>query len=131
MDRLATTTVDDAPQVVAPDGSDVRVLLATGRGSMARFELAPGRASRAVRHRTVDEIWFVLEGRGEIWRRSGPEESVTPLGPDVCLTIPVGTAFRFRSLGPDPLRIVAVTMPPWPDDAEAEAVADAPDWPGL
>ena len=128
MDNPATTTLEDAPLVVAPDGSDVRVLLATGRGSMARFELAPGRASRAVRHRTVEEIWLVVEGHGEMWRRSDPDDTVTPLEPGVCLTIPVGTAFRFRSLGPEPLAVVAVTMPPWPGDAEAQPVDDAPDW---
>src|SRR6478735_3879479 len=101
MDRLADTTVDAAPRVVAPDGSNVRVLLATGRGSMAQFELAPGGTSRAVRHRS-----------GEMWRRSGPDEAVTALEPGVCLTLPVGTAFRFRNLGATVLRIVAVTMPP-------------------
>ena len=41
----------DTPDAVAPDGSDVRVLLRLGRGSMARFELAAGRVSRAVAHR--------------------------------------------------------------------------------
>ena len=128
MDRLVATTVSDAPRVVAPDGSDVRVLLATGRGSMARFELAPGRTSRAVRHRTVEEIWFVIAGRGEMWRRSGPEETLTPLETGVCLTIPVGTAFRFRSFGPETLAVVAVTMPPWPGDGEAAAVGDGPEW---
>ena len=38
------------PDAVAPDGSDVRVLLRLGRGSMAHFELAAGRVSRAVAH---------------------------------------------------------------------------------
>ena len=55
--------------MVAPDGSDVRVLLSLGGGSMAHFELAPGRVSAAVVHRTVEEIWYVLAGRGEMWRR--------------------------------------------------------------
>jgi hypothetical protein len=41
------------PDAVAPDGSDVRVLLRLSRGSMAHFELGAGRVSRAVAHRTV------------------------------------------------------------------------------
>jgi mannose-6-phosphate isomerase-like protein (cupin superfamily) len=42
--------------------------------------------------------------------------------PGVCLTIPAGTAFHFRSVpGTGPLEVVAVTMPPWPADSDAEA----------
>jgi len=33
---------------------------------MAHFHLPAGQVSRAVRHRTVEEIWFVLSGRGEM-----------------------------------------------------------------
>ncbi len=44
-----TMQLPDVPDVVAPDGSDVRVLLRLGRGSMAHFELAAGRVSRSPR----------------------------------------------------------------------------------
>ena len=108
---------------MAPDGSQVRVLLATAGGSMAHFELAEGATSLAVRHRTVDEIWFVLGGRGEMWRKLGDVEAVVPLEAGVCLTIPLGTEFQFASLGPGPLTAVAVTMPPWPGPDEAVRVA--------
>jgi len=106
----------------APDGSDVRVLLGLRGGGMAHFELGPGKTAKAVRHRTVDEIWYVLTGRGEMWRRGGSQEEVTVLSPGVCLTIPVGTEFQFRSSGHEPLGIVGVTMPPWPGPDEAVLV---------
>ena len=35
----------EAPDVMAPDGSEVRILAATGRGSMALFTLPPGAVS--------------------------------------------------------------------------------------
>jgi hypothetical protein len=35
---------------IAPDGSDVRILLGLSGGGLAHFELAPGRTSRAVAH---------------------------------------------------------------------------------
>ena len=41
----------------------------------------------------------------------------------MCLTIPLGTHFQFRSLGPEPLAAVAVTMPTWPGPDEALPVA--------
>jgi len=123
MPAFATKRLPDAPDVVAPDGSDVRVLLQLPGGSMAHFELATGGTSRAVVHRTVEEIWYFVSGRGEMWRRQGLREEVVAVGPGVCLTIPVGTQFQFRALGDDPLAAVAVTMPPWPGDDEAHEVS--------
>lgn len=108
-----------ARDAVAPDGSDVRILLQLARGSMAHFELPPGQTSTAVTHRTIEEIWFFLAGRGEMWRKQGEREETVPVEPGVCLTIPVGTHFQFRSFGYEPLSAVGVTMPPWPGEDEA------------
>ena len=54
---------------IAPDGSEVRVLCATPRGSMALFTLTPGMVSKAVAHRSVEEIWYFTRGSGRMWRR--------------------------------------------------------------
>jgi mannose-6-phosphate isomerase-like protein (cupin superfamily) len=107
---------------LAPDGSEVRILLGLERGNMAHFELAPGETSTAVAHRTVEEIWYVLGGEGEMWRKQRDREEVVPLQVGVCLTIPQGTHFQFRSFGPEPLAAVAVAMPPWPGKEEAYKV---------
>jgi len=122
MTDFETKRLPLTPDVVAPDGSDVRVLARTERGSMAHFEVAPGRASAAIRHRTVDEIWFVLSGRGEIWRKQGGREDIVAMEPGVSVTIPVGTHFQFRASGDTALEAVGVTMPPWPGEAEAVPV---------
>jgi mannose-6-phosphate isomerase-like protein (cupin superfamily) len=108
---------------MAPDGSDVRVLLALASGSMAHFELKAGMISRAVSHRSVEEIWFVVSGRGEMWRRQAEREEVVVLEPGVCLTIPAGTHFQFRASDTEPVAALGVTMPPWPGDEEAVAVS--------
>ncbi len=110
---------------VAPDGSDVRILLGLKGGGMAHFELPPGQTSTAVAHRTVEEIWFFLTGRGEMWRKQNGREDVVPVEPGVCLTIPLGTRFQFRSFGYEPLAAVGVTMPPWPGEGEAYEVEGA------
>ena len=114
-----TKTLPADRTVVAPDGSDVRVMLGLAAGGMAHFEIAPGEVSIAVRHRTVEEVWFILAGRGEMWRRQATDETTVDLVAGVGLTIPLGTEFQFRSHGPGPLTIVAVTMPPWPGAGEA------------
>lgn len=108
-----------APDVLAPDGSEVRILVSTARGSMAHFRLQPGQVAQAIVHRSVDEVWYVTSGRGRIWRKSGDTESITELFPGLSLTIPVGTFFQFRCDGTEPLDIVGVTMPPWPGADEA------------
>ena len=122
MSEFATMRLPAQPTVQAPDGSDVRVLLGLAGGGMAHFALAPGQVARAVTHRTVEEVWFVVEGRGEMWRRQGGREEVVALVPGVCLTIPVGTAFQFRAAAGEALAAVANTMPPWPGEDEAGPV---------
>lgn len=116
-----------APDAIAPDGAEVRVLCATTRGGMAVFTLAPGVVARAVAHRTVEEIWYVTRGRGRMWRKSDEREDITEIGAGVSLSISVGTHFQFRCDGDEPLEAVAVTMPPWPGDGEAYPVAGV--WP--
>ena len=110
------------PDAVAPDGSDVRILPGLGGGTMAHFELAPGETSIAVVHRTVQEIWFFVGGRGEMWRAHDEREEVVEVEPGIALTIPVGIRFQFRALGSAPLAAVGVTMPPWPGPDEAVRV---------
>ena len=107
---------------LAPDGSEIRLLSSTGRGSMVHCTLNPGEVSLPVAHRTVEEVWYFLEGTGQVWRRSGDDERVVDVAPGVSLSIPVGAHFQFRTTGDDPLRILIVTMPPWPGEDEAYRV---------
>jgi mannose-6-phosphate isomerase-like protein (cupin superfamily) len=105
--------------VTAPDGSGIKVLTRTNRGSMAHGTLAPGSTSLAIRHRTVDEIWFTLIGEAQIWRKIGDVELITTLTPGTSITIPLGTSFQFRTMGDEPFEFIMCTMPPWPDADEA------------
>jgi mannose-6-phosphate isomerase-like protein (cupin superfamily) len=116
-----TTTLGAAIDAVAPDGTAVRLLLSVAGGSMAHFELPAGGVSHAVTHRTVEEIWFVVSGRGEIWRNQHGAERIASLGPGTALTIPLGTAFQFRAETDSTLTFIAITMPPWPCMDEALA----------
>jgi mannose-6-phosphate isomerase-like protein (cupin superfamily) len=96
-------------------------LVARPGASVAHFQLAAGEVSIAIRHRTVEEIWYVLGGRGRMWRRHDQHEAVVVLETGTCLTLPVGTVFQFRADGPGPLSALGVTLPPWPGDGEAVA----------
>ena len=116
---FSTKSLPSQRDAVAPDGSDVRLLLRLKGGSMIHFELAPNRISKAVTHRTVEEIWYFVGGRGQVWRKQNGQAAVVDAYPGVSLTIPLGTQFQFRSFGDKPLAAIAVTMPPWPGEGEA------------
>lgn len=120
---FSTTTLAQARVERAPDGSTARVLARLPNASMAQFELGPGRVSRAIVHRTIDELWYVVGGRGELWRRWRSQEETVALAPGVCLTIPCGTEFQFRALGTEALRVLGVSLPPWPGEDEAAPAA--------
>jgi mannose-6-phosphate isomerase-like protein (cupin superfamily) len=119
----------DEPTATAPDGSDVRVLVSSPRGGLAHFEFPPAQTSPAVRHRTVDELWYFVAGRGQMWTSTSGTDAID-VQAGVCVSIPVGTAFQVRSSGDLPLAAVAATIPPWPGEGEAEIV-DGPWEPSL
>ena len=112
---------------MAPDGSEVRLLAVLSRGSMAHFRLPPGGVSRAIHHASVEELWYFVAGRGQMWRKDESGESIIDAYPGLSLDIPVGTHFQFRAADDQPLEAVGVTMPPWPGPDEAIFVAGA--WP--
>src|SRR5260221_135343 len=113
---MDTKIANKTPDVIATDGCEVRVLCATSRGGMALFTLAPGMVARAVAHRTIEEIWVVIRGRGRMWRKAGEREDVVELAPGVSVSLPTGTHFQLRCDGDEPLEAVAVTMPPSPPE---------------
>ena len=112
---------------LAPDGSEIRELIALGGGSMAHCTLPVAGVSAAVRHRTVEEIWYVLRGRGQLWGRRDHREEVVDLAPGVSVAIAQGMHFQFRNTSDEPLTFLLVTMPPWPGAEEAVRVEDH--WP--
>jgi mannose-6-phosphate isomerase-like protein (cupin superfamily) len=120
--EFQTRQLPPARDAVAPDGSDVRVLLQVRGGGLAHFELAARQTSVAIRHRSVEEIWYFLRGKGEMWRKAGDDEEVVPVSTGVCITIPLGTAFQFRATGEEPLAAIGATIPPWPGTGEAVIV---------
>jgi len=87
-----TKRISDAPDVIAPDGCEVRVLCATPRDGMALFTLASGMVARAVVHRTIEEIWYFTRGQGRMWRKSGEREDITEIAAGISISIPLGEA---------------------------------------
>ena len=108
--------------VIAPDTSQVRELprvSARPGGGMAHCTFPPRAVSRPIRHRTVEEVWFVLAGHAEFWRSAGGRQDLRLVGPEDSLRILAGCAFQFRTVGAEPFRALILTVPEWPGDHEA------------
>lgn len=116
---MKETTLPIEPDAVSPAGAHIRFIMDGTTGNMIHSTVPANQINRATIHETVSEFWYILEGRGEIWRNDGQEEKVTTLTPGVSIDIPVGTAFQYRNVSRADLKFICITMPPWPGDAEA------------
>lgn len=109
-------TYDD----IAPDKSQIYFLARGNNSSLCQCVLPCGAITQAVSHKTVEEIWFFLEGYGEVWRSNSQNCIPVSVQKGSSLVIPVKTVFQFRNLGDVPLKFMIVTTPPWPGDEEAK-----------
>ena len=112
---------------IAPDGSEIYFLVDDAdRASLVEVRLAAGLISRPVRHRTVEEIWYVTGGRGRIWRCApgSVQGETVAVRPGDAVRIPTGWAFQFAAAMESGLRFVCFTSPPWPGPEEAALLAE-------
>lgn len=115
------------PDTLAPDGSEIRLLLGTAQAaesaSLCEVTLDARQRSRPVWHRGVEELWYVLSGTGSVWRSapgSDPHRALpVEVGPGDALVIPPGWHFQFAA-GPQALTFLCFTCPPWPGADEAQ-----------
>ena len=119
---MKTTMLPEQPDAKSPAGADIRFLMDGETGNMIHSTVPPHQVNRATVHATVSEFWYVLEGRGEIWRDDGVESCVTPLVPGTAIDIPVGTKFQYCNASDVELKFICIAMPPWPGDHEATYV---------
>lgn len=103
---------------LTPDKSEISLMVEDTKGNCAHCVLTPGKTSLAVKHNTVEEIWYILSGQGEMWQKSNDEEKIVELKEGAGLTIPNGNHFQFQNTGAEPSCILLVTMPPWPGKDE-------------
>jgi mannose-6-phosphate isomerase-like protein (cupin superfamily) len=131
---LAVRRRSQAPDDTAPDGSEIRLLAGAAEGatrsSVCEALLPAGQLSRPLRHRTVEEVWYILEGHGRVWRcpPDAPPGGVAPqpVAPGDTLVIPAGWSFQFAAPPDGPLRFLCLTVPPWPGEGETLPVPHGP-----
>jgi mannose-6-phosphate isomerase-like protein (cupin superfamily) len=119
---MKTTPLPERPDAKSPAGAEIRYLVDGERGNMIHSTVPPHQINKATVHATVSEFWYVLEGRGAIWRDDGRNSCVVDLVPDTAIDIPVGTSFQYRNVSDTDLKFICIAMPPWPGDSEATYV---------
>jgi mannose-6-phosphate isomerase-like protein (cupin superfamily) len=108
---------------VAPDGTKGYQLAYAPMGNMTSYHQQPREVSRAIKHSITNELWYILEGDGELWIKCDQDELITRIEPGISIFIPQGAAFQFRNLSNSTeLRFVCVSMPSWPGPHNVEYV---------
>jgi mannose-6-phosphate isomerase-like protein (cupin superfamily) len=116
--KAATSTeiklVSTEKPFVSDDGSVIRTMPHMGQTESVHCLLPKGGVIQASRHKTVEQIWYVTSGEGEIWLKDlNGVESVIQLRKGTGLTVPLGFAFQFRNTGVIDLEIFIVNTTPW------------------
>jgi mannose-6-phosphate isomerase-like protein (cupin superfamily) len=107
---------------LSPGGPEIRELAQASGGGLVHATLPSDSTAAALTHSTVEEVWYVLSGKGELWRRGADGEEVTDLTPGTSVVIPPGVEFQWRNRGADPVSVLIVDIPRWPGPEEASRV---------
>ncbi|MDX6543377.1 MAG: hypothetical protein QOK32_980 [Gaiellaceae bacterium] len=104
----------DAESFVTADGSTIRELFGLPTGgvehqSLAEATLAPGQVTQRHYHRVSEEIYFVLDGEGEM-DVDGEKRRVSA---GDAVAIPAGAWHELGAEGDRPLRILCSCVPPY------------------
>ena len=111
---MEVRSLADAESFVTADGSTIRELFGLPTGgvehqSLAEATLAPGQATQRHYHRASEEIYFVLDGDGEM-KLDGERRAVSA---GDAVAIPAGAWHELRAEGDRPLRILCSCAPPY------------------
>jgi mannose-6-phosphate isomerase-like protein (cupin superfamily) len=107
---MQVSSLDGAAAFTTKDGSTIRELHHTAEQSLAEAALAPGQTTQRHYHAATEEIYFVLDGRGEMEVDGGRRE----LGPGDAVLIPPGSWHEIRAL--EALRFLCCCSPPYADE---------------
>lgn len=107
----------EVPPFITKDGSIIRELMHPGvhgnrHQSLAEAILPPGEATIPHRHHLSEEIYHFTAGNGLM--RLGEDQYPVSAGDTIC--IPPGVAHSLSNPGPQELRLLCCSTPPYADD---------------
>jgi mannose-6-phosphate isomerase-like protein (cupin superfamily) len=100
------------------DGSEIRELLAhrnscIKKQSLAEARLAPGGQTQPHYHRLTEEIYYILEGTGDMQLGEDDRRNV---GPGDAIAIPPGLAHTIKNTGDVTLKFLCCCAPAYEHD---------------
>lgn len=124
---MTITNRDDARVINTPHGSEIRPLIDRTTSTITRCSLAeellpPGRTVTLHHHNSIEEIYYILSGTGEM--RVGEERRQVGAGDAVY--IPRGHAHALNNNGIEPLKIMLVCGPAFFPEDEIAAQGTEP-----
>jgi mannose-6-phosphate isomerase-like protein (cupin superfamily) len=100
-------SIATAEPFTTKDGSTIRELHHTARQSLAEATLEPGQATERHFHAATEEIYFVLEGEGDL----EIDGEIRRVGPGDAALIPPGAPHQITAHGM--LRFLCCCSPPY------------------
>lgn len=109
--------LEQATPFITKDGSEIRELLAHRNScirnqSLAEARIAPGMTTTAHYHPQTEEIYFILEGKGEMFI----EEEMRQVKPGDAIAIPPGKRHWIMNTGNLTLRLLCCCAPGYEHD---------------
>jgi mannose-6-phosphate isomerase-like protein (cupin superfamily) len=109
--------IEQVKPFTTKDGSEIRELLAHRNScirnqTLAEARLAPGASTAAHHHVATEEIYYVLEGEGEM--RLGAQRR--RVGPGDAIAIPPGAVHELTNTGPRVLKFLCCCAPGYEHD---------------
>ena len=109
--------IDAVPAFATKDGSEIRELLAYRNScirlqSLAEARLPAGRSTTPHYHPRTEEIYYILEGTGEM--RLGDEIRRVSVGD--AIAIPPGQVHQITNVGDQPLKFLCCCAPAYEHD---------------
>jgi len=109
--------IRDVPEFTTKDGSEIRELLAHRNSciraqSLAEARVAPGQTTQPHYHPRTEEIYYILQGQGEM--RLGSERRM--VGPGDAIAIPPGMPHQITSTGDGTLLFLCCCAPGYEHD---------------
>ena len=102
---------DRAEPFTTKDGSTIRELMPAANQTLAEATLAPGKATQRHYHAESEELYYLLDGEGEM-EVDGERSAV---GPGDAILIPPGAWHQITATGGSELRFLCCCSPGYTD----------------